>query len=309
MGVFARHGCALVCDVLDTAQCADLEGLWKADLLEAVDENQPGTELVRTALETFDQEGIAAWPAIWKGPLGTKGCASQRNLPHGRFAWAARLHPNVKRVFAQLFDVSSDELAVGLDVTFWAAADTASPATENPQWLHVDQNYQSGLTHLCAQGVLYIWPSTDEATSTTAVWPGSHLDVYSRLMQDGHAKEKGKKTLGSQSVRINSLHDYSERQDLAAKAIAGTRRVPCPQGSLLLWDSRTIHQGWGGGPRFAQPICWEPKVRRDEDARLRKLYCCAAGVPTSHSSSEGRVHGMARAGRPKESNLQRSSRL
>merc|ERR1712050_527478 len=35
-----------------------------------------------------------------------------------------------------------------------------------------------------------------------------------------------------------------------------------------------------------------------EEARLRKLYCCATGVPTSHSSSEGRVHGMARPGRP-----------
>jgi len=212
-----------------------------------------------------------------------------------------RLHPEVKRIFANLFDIPADELAVGFDVTFWAAADTAGPASENKQWLHVDQNFQSGLTHLCAQGVLYIWPSTDECASTTAVWPCSHLDTYTRLMQDGHAKEKGKKTLGSQSVRINDLHDCSERDDLATKAIAGTRRIPCPRGSLFLWDSRTIHQGWAGGPRFAQPICWEPRSRRDEEARLRKLYCCAAGVPTSHSSSEGRVHGMARPGRPKDS--------
>lgn len=183
-------------------------------------------------------------------------------------------------------------------MVFWSAADTQA-ASENKQWLHVDQNHRSGLTHLCAQGVLYIWPSIVEGASTTAIWPGSHLECYERLMRDRHAAQKGRRELGSQSIRINSLDDYSERELLAGLAIAGTRRIPCPAGSLLLWDSRTVHQGWNGGPRLAQPICWEPRSRRDEMARLRKLYCCAAGVATSHSSSEGRVHGMAWAGAPK----------
>merc|ERR1712019_193468 len=190
------------------------------------------------------------------------------------------------------------ELATGTDVVFWSAMDSER-AADNDQWLHVDQNHRSGLTHLCAQGVLYIWPSVGENASTTALWPGSHLEPYQRLMRDRHAIQKGRKELGSQSVRINSLQDYAERASLAEQAIAGTKRVPCPAGSLLLWDSRTIHQGWAGGPRLAQPVCWEPKSRRDEDARMRKLYCCAAGVATSHSSSEGRVHGMARAGGPR----------
>lgn len=197
-----------------------------------------------------------------------------------------------------LFDVAPSELATGTDVVFWSAMDSEA-ATNNQQWLHVDQNHRSGLTHLCAQGVLYIWPSTGEHASTTALWPGSHLEPFQRLMRDGHAIQKGRKALGSQSVRINCLKDYTERASLAEQAIAGTKRVPCPAGSLLLWDSRTIHQGWAGGPRLAQPVCWEPKSRRDEKARLRKLYCCAAGVATSHSSSEGRVHGMARVGAPR----------
>jgi len=204
-------------------------------------------------------------------------------------------------VFASIFDCGSEELAVGLDVVFWSAADSPR-STSNMQWLHTDQNHRSGLTHLCAQGVLYVWPSEGEDCSTTAVWPGSHLQFYERLMQDGLAEEKGRKTLGSQSVRINHLHDPIARDELAAQAIAGTRRVPCPAGSLLLWDSRTIHQGWAGGPRLAQPVCWEPRCRRDGEALLRKLYMCAAGVPSSHSSSEGRVHGMARPGVPKTKN-------
>merc|ERR1711972_825023 len=140
------------------------------------------------------------------------------------------MHPKVRQVFASLFNVQSDDLAVGLDVVFWNAADTAE-ATSNKQWLHVDQNRCSGLSHVCAQGVLYVWPSTDSRASTTAVWPGSHLKIYDRLMQDSHPMQKGRKELNSQSVRINHLHDPYEREELAEQAIAGTRRVPCPAGS------------------------------------------------------------------------------
>merc|ERR1712070_272260 len=108
-------------------------------------------------------------------------------------------------------------------------------------------------------------------------------------MGDQWAIDKGRKTLGSQSIRINHLQDWIERDSLVADAISGTRRVPCPAGSLLLWDSRTIHQGWSGGPRLAQPICYEPKERRTPEARLRKLLACANGLPTTHSSTEGRI--------------------
>jgi len=299
--IFAQHGCVLVTEVLDEVQCERLERLWLLDLLDTVDNTVPVTGFVAETLQRVKECGASAWPSAWKGPLGTKGCASQRGLPHGRFAWEARLHPEVRRVFAKLFD--EEDLCVGLDVVFWAASDSEGPAAEDKQWLHVDQNYCSGLTHLCAQGVLYVWPSTVEHASTTAVWPGSHLDIYQQLMQDQHSFEKGKKS--SQSVRINDLQNYTVREQLVAKGVASTRRVPCPRGSLLLWDSRTVHQGWAGGPRLAQPVCWEPKKRRDAAARLRKLYCCAAGVPTSHSSSEGRVHGMARPGRPAASQATR----
>ena len=100
--------------------------------------------------------------------------ACDRGLPQGNFAWAARLHPQVRRVFANLFpDCCADDLATGMDQIFWADEDTAGPATANAQWLHVDQNHCSRFTDLVVQGVLYIWGSTNERSSTTVVWPDS----------------------------------------------------------------------------------------------------------------------------------------
>merc|ERR1712232_847104 len=151
------------------------------------------------------------------------------------------------------------------------------------------------------QGVLYVWPSEGERASTTVVWPGSHRDIYDRIMQDKTAIKKGR-NVEAQSVRLSQLTDANLRQQLTSEAITASRRVPCPAGSLLLWDSRTIHQGWAGGPRLAQPVCWEPRQRRESDpaALGRKMFMCTAGLPSSHSSAEARVHGMASRSRPCE---------
>jgi len=296
--ILAEHGVCLVTEVLAPQECGHLEEFWQQDSLSLLD-RQHGERDLETA-EVLEQlrrpEGLKAWPSQWGEALGKKGSASLRAAPHGQFAWAARLQPAVKDVFAKLFAVTATDLAVGVDCTFWCPYD--SPAAEsNIEWLHCDQNHRTGLTWPCFQGVLYVWPSEGEHASTTVIWPGSHREVYKRLMQDKFAIKQGFKK-GGQSVHLSRLLDPNTREELTAAAIANSRRVPCPAGSLLLWDSRTIHQGWAGGPRLAQPICWEPKARRERapDAAAilrRKIFMCAAGVPSSHSSCEGRVHGLA----------------
>ena len=174
---------------------------------------------------------------------------------------------------------------------FWQAADAAA-ATTNKEWLHCDQNHATGLTWPIVQGVLYVWPSDRPRASTTVVWPGSHkAEVYGRVMADPRAAQLGENSWG-QLIKTNTLHE-SDGKALHTAAIAGSRRIPAPPGSLLLWDSRTIHQGWTGGPRLAQPVCWEPRERRDQQALRRKIWMCATGCGSSHSSTEGRVHPMA----------------
>eukprot|EP00658_Telonema_sp_P-2_P004770 TRINITY_DN11778_c0_g1_i3.p1 TRINITY_DN11778_c0_g1~~TRINITY_DN11778_c0_g1_i3.p1 ORF type:complete len:127 (-),score=2.72 TRINITY_DN11778_c0_g1_i3:66-446(-) len=61
-------------------------------------------------------------------------------------------------------------------------------------------------------------------------------------------------------------------------------RMRVPSGSMVLWDSRTLHQGWEGGPRLAVPICLEPKKRRTDIALLSKHEACRKGLPTTHLS-------------------------
>jgi len=192
----------------------------------------------------------------------------------------------VRAAFAAIHDEAPSDLCVGLDNVMWQGFD--SPAADgNTEWLHCDQNHNTGLRWPIVQGILYVRPSVDEGASTTVIWPGSHTDAYQRIMADPQAvKQDG------QLVKLSTLKSADGKR-LHAEAVAGARRVRVKAGSLLLWDSRTTHQGWCGGPRLAQPVCWEPRSRRDEAALRRKLWMCATGVGSSHSSTEGRVHAMA----------------
>ena len=141
-----------------------------------------------------------------------------------------------------------------------------------------------------------MWSSEARRASTAVVWPKNHrLDIYDEIIvPDPYAVQHGRNPCG-QLIRLNLLQSEAGKE-LYARALTGARRVPVPAGALLLWDSRLTHQGWSGGPRLAQPVCWEPRDRRPNDALLRKLWMCSTGSPSSHSSSEGRVHPLAPKG-------------
>lgn len=213
---------------------------------------------------------------------------------HGEMAWKARMNAKVRDIFARIFE--TEDLACGLDMVTPFQTPDGIAERDNLQWLHVDQNVLTGVTHECYQSILYLWPSGGEDRSTTVVWPGSHRDdgFYGHLIKDSLAKERAglRNACGipfGHYLEVNQLKDIGG-DALVKEAVASAQRIPVPAGSLLLWSSRTLHQGWKGGPRLAVPICWEPKDRVSAEARKRKLFMAAAGLPSSHSPSEALIH-------------------
>eukprot|EP00759_Apiculatamorpha_spiralis_P021091 PhF_6_TR26158/c0_g1_i6/m.37101 len=63
------------------------------------------------------------------------------------------------------------------------------------------------------------------------------------------------------------------------------RRIPVPAGGMIMWSSRTIHQGWPNGPRLAVPVCYEPSSRRTGEVLERKRQTVRLGLPSSHWAS------------------------
>lgn len=275
----AKYGFAIVTDVLNAADIKRMEQLFANDLLSIVVPNpnsgKPAAAGDSELLRSIKSDPLRNWPTDLL-PLGTK-FASDWGLPQATAAFAARTHPNMKKAFAAIH--GTHDLVSGLDNVFFnnkvAPDDEPDGARLNAIWGHADQNMQNksigGGDHDCYQGVLYIWPAGDKS-QTTVVWPESHTKVYPALMASQDWSRRG------HFCRL-------QKRDVPA-FVAGARRVPVPAGALLLWSSKTIHQGTNPlGPRLAFPVCMQPRMICHPSAqavRSQKMDFIVRGTPSTH---------------------------
>lgn len=295
-----KHGIAIVTGVLLEEEIASLEQDFKRDLMDVVDEARlaQAPDVVREAFARFEREGPRSFPL--KSTLGylsqSAGFCLQRCLPHGRFAWKIRVHPKVHAVFRLLFpEAEAQDLVTSLDATFFTPAGQP-PAEVNPFSAHSDQNKYDARPGLADcnvyQGVVYIWPATSEgAESTTVVWPGSHRRIWPLMMRDPSFERNG--ASGFHYSEISQMVNGMDARALASGWSRNARRAVVPAGGLLLWNSRTVHCGWKGGPRLAQTVCLEPADRRPHSERLAKLRLAALGLPGCHWAQAAMQHDMS----------------
>merc|ERR1719476_310984 len=132
--------------------------------------------------------------------LGRMERCQLRGLPHGRFAWATRLHPRVRHVYEVIHGTSA--LVSSCDNSFFAPP-THGEETRNKDWPHVDQNIHDARfaddegipvgRWSVFQGLFYTWGSYSPHASTTVLWCGSHTGVYSEVMADTQMQARGRK--------------------------------------------------------------------------------------------------------------------
>lgn len=295
---YDEWGFVVVKSILSVEDCKQAETLIYQDLISCVDELKITDRGLRTVYrnvkkilhpEPGSKTPGEHFPKDSLPGLAYKGFLSLYGLPQGKFAWNLRTNPIVKSIYAGLHDCTEDELCVSLDVPFFSP-DSSSSRDECYIWSHADQNIHvkigSPESH---QGILYVWDSTEHGTSNTIVIPKSHKNEYFELLAaipeysyDAH-----------NGLYIRNIPDLEERERLLKVWCEKSRRIPVPAGALLIFNSRTIHQGYQNGLRLAQTICWEPKIYRTEEALIKKLQACAMGIATTHWASLGIHHGVS----------------
>lgn len=280
--VMEAFGFAVITNVLSEEEVATAESLFDDDLFSIVD--LPEAE--KRKLPNFEKRaGSKSFAKRWpsensKCALGraNPAFASDYGLPQGRCAWYCRTNARVKKVFETMF-FGCTKLCVGMDNLFFdnsrADRTVADADRVDDLWPHADQSTtaENG-KRPCYQGVLYLWGS-DDASSTTVVWPRSHTAIHEAMMTE----------------KEYAYHYCRLPAHLTEAFVEGAVRVLVPRGGMILWNSKLIHQGWSVGPRLAVPICMEPKDRREEHVIARKLYAIERGLPTTHWASLGKVHG------------------
>jgi ectoine hydroxylase-related dioxygenase (phytanoyl-CoA dioxygenase family) len=284
---YDEWGFVVIKNILSSSECEDAEKLLYEDLLQCIDKTNIKDEKLKSVYQDV-ANSYEHFPKDSLPGLASKGFLSLCGLPQGKFAWKLRTNPIVRKIYAGLHNCEEQELCVSLDVPFFTP-DTYS-REDCLVWSHADQNIHvkigSPNSH---QGILYVWDATKQGTSNTVVIPKSHKNEYFELLNaiPEHAYD------AHNGIYITSIPDVKEKERLLKVWCEKSRRIPVPAGGLLIFNSRTIHQGYQNGLRLAQTVCWEPKIYRTEEALIKKLQACVMGIATTHWASLGIHHGVS----------------
>ena len=292
--VIDREGVAIVTGVIDAGELREMEQDFVRDLSDIIDEDALRAcddARVHAAHKRFVRDGLPAFPYATIARLQRiPGFVMQGCVSAASFAWRVRRHPRVHAAFGALFP-GAGELVSSMDVTFFTP-EGGPPEDECALCAHVDQNGNDTRAPNLGgcnifQGVLYVWPAKAGET-TTVVWPRSHKTVWPRMMADPAFVASGAK--GNHYSELREIGDAPLRRELLAGWQQHHRRLQIPAGSLLIWNSRTVHTGFKRGPRFAQMVCLEPARERPPEQRLAKLRLAALVIPSTHWARIGHQH-------------------
>lgn len=295
--ILDQHGYCVVTHVLspDEIQTMEQQLTTEMNSLIDMDEVQSMSERAQKVYQQLQTtDGLKAWPAetLSECYAGKHGFLCQRGLAHSQAAWQCRLR--CKRIYEMLHGTT--DLVSSFDALFLTTASKANePTTNNRAWPHVDLSKDDPAipdfkTWQVYQSILYLWSSEANDASTTVVWPGSQKpEIYHRAYNSQHHPHVAS---SQQYCALLDITHADIRRDLFDNGwCRHARRVPVPAGGLVIWASQTTHQGWQSrGARLAVPVCWEPTVRRTEEARRRKMLLAALGLPSTHWASLGRTH-------------------
>lgn len=236
----------------------------------------------------------------WRGfyALAPKGGMLLQNYGVGqtKFVWDVRQNPRVVDVFARVLNVAREDLLVSFDgVSLHLPPEVTRRGKFIKAGLHTDQRLTDSSSQ-CIQGLVNMY-DTEEGDATFCFLEGSQN--YHSMLKDiappGSARDMGMK----KDWYMLSPSELSALQGYGCQQV----RVKAPAGSLVLWDSRTIHCGVQSLPRPAERIkkrlavyvSYLPRSRiapeRRESALAAKQGLFKARRMTSHWAIPRMVRG------------------
>ncbi len=224
--------------------------------------------------------------------------------------WDLRQDPRIVNVFAHVWN--TNDLIVSMDGLSIMCPPEIREGYFEP-WPHVDQailRRQDNVAHsnnppigfisesrlktqpYTIQGQFLFEDSLDGDGGFYCI-PKSHLrfSEFAPELETINAKEISKNE--KRTARHKFLQEFFEsRKDESGNPYC-TKHITAPRGSLILWDSRTIH--WNQHPNKDRPridnprvrmvgyLCYVPKTRLTDEGRALRKEAFEKGVSTGHN--------------------------
>jgi hypothetical protein len=222
--------------------------------------------------------------------------------------WDLRQDPRIVNMFAKIWN--THDLIVSMDgLSLMCPPEIREGHIES--WPHVDQTIlrrQDQVAHnnnppegfvsesslktkpYTIQGQ-FLFEDSFEGDGGFYCIPKSHLvfSEFAPVLETLSTLPKGEKT----QARNKFLNEFFEnRQDESGNSYV-RQQIKAPRGSLILWDSRTIHwnqhaskdRNYREDPkvRMVGYVCYVPKSRLTEEGRLLRQEAFTKGISTGHN--------------------------
>lgn len=235
-----KYGVAVIENILSEDECIELRD-------KAWDEIKT---LTSNTDKPIDKDDPTTWKTIYELFPMHSMLLQHFGVGHMQWIWDIRQNEKVVNVFSKLWGVEKEELLTsfdGLSVHF-PPEETGRGWFKN-EWFHTDQSsFKKGKQ--CIQGFVTLYDVNDN-DATLCVLEKSH-HFHNMFFKEHNIEEK------NDWYKLEGVEQYNFFEEYGCEKAA----IKCKAGSIILWDSRTFHQGI------------EPnKKRTEENFRLISYVC------------------------------------
>lgn len=266
--ILDTYGVAIISNVLNEEECQDMNtGIW--DVLEHLTADWD-KQMLRNNTETW-REMKYLYP---KHSM----LIQNWSIGHAQHIWNIRQNPKIVEVFANIWNCNKEDLLVSFDATsiHLPPETTRLGWYRGNDWFHCDQSYLDS-KFKCVQGWVTGY-DINEGDATLSILESSNH--YHKEFQ-----ERFKTTIKDDWYKLND----DEKKFYIEEKHCLHKRIKCPKGSLVLWDSRTIHCGSEALKSRTQPnlrnvvyVCYEPRAHCNDKNLIKKQKAFENLRMTSH---------------------------
>jgi len=218
-----EYGVAIVPNIINSTECEEMKnGMW--DYLEHITSDFP---------LPINRNNKESWKQIKNLYPKHSMLIQQWSIGHAQFIWTLREKPKIVEIFSKIWNVPSIELLTSFDgASFHMPPEiTGFGWFRGKSWLHTDQSYLRNNLE-CIQGWVTAY-DVNPGDATLTFLEGSHkYHNEFKLHFNNQSKEDWQMLQTDEQYKF-----YTQDKNCRQKYIQ------CPAGSIVLWDSRTIHSG------------------------------------------------------------------
>lgn len=254
-----KFGVAVIPNILSDEECANMvDGAWS--FLEKISKDTESE--IKKDVESTWRNFYSLYPLH-------SMLIQHHQVGHSQFIWNIRQNINVVKAYATIWDCSVDDMLVSFDgMSFHIPPEKTNKGwNRNKTWYHVDQSFTNN-KFSCVQGMVS-GLDVNKGDATFAFYEKSHL-YHEEFAKKFNITDK------------NNWYKLKTEEEAFYKELGLLeKRISCPKGSLILWDSRLLHCGVEAYKGRENPnfrcvvyVCYQPRMfaTKKEIEKKQKAY-------------------------------------